>query len=263
MATDPLQALRREPESAALLLDVDGTLAPVVPRPADAAVPAAVRELLGELGRRYGLVACVSGRQVLEARRVVGLDALTYVGNHGLEVLRPGADEPQADPAAGPRAGAPAALLDALAPGELDGAGLRREDKGAIQALHWRGASDEAAAEARARELADRARAAGLVPRWGRKVLELRPVAGVDKGSAVDRLLAEHSGIQLALYAGDDRTDLDAFRALRRRARGGRLRAAVCVGVTSEEGPAEIAAEADLTVADTDELAGLLRELAA
>src|SRR5205085_8635510 len=86
--------------------DVDGTLAPIVVDPAAAAVPDSTRLLLKGLERRYALVACVSGRRAVEARRIVGLDSIEYVGNHGLEALAPGAAEAtphpelQADPAA-------------------------------------------------------------------------------------------------------------------------------------------------------------------
>ena len=85
-----LAPLRRDPGSAAILLDVDGTLAPIVDRPDDAEVPAETRDLLAELARRYALVAAVSGRPALEARRIVGLEEIAYSGNHGFELLLPG-----------------------------------------------------------------------------------------------------------------------------------------------------------------------------
>ena len=138
--------------------------------------------------------------------------------------------------------------LAGLDPGPLEAAGLRREDKGPIQALHWRGAADEASAEALAREIADAAARAGLEPHWGRKVLELRPPGGGGKAAAVSALIESGEGITAAAYAGDDRTDLDAFRRLRQMRDSGRLARAICVGIASEEGPAEIREEADLEV---------------
>jgi trehalose 6-phosphate phosphatase len=138
---------------------------------------------------------------------------------------------------------------------------LRLEDKGPIQALHWRGAVDEMAAEAQAGKIADAAREAGLEPHWGRKVLEIRPLAGIHKGTAVRRLL-EEEGVAMALYAGDDRTDLDAFTELRAMLAAGGLRAAVCIGIASKEAPPELAAEADATVDGTDGFLDILRALA-
>ena len=97
--------------------------------------------------------------------------------------------------------------------------------------------------------------------RWGRKVLELRPAGGGGKDAAVAALLASN-GISIASYAGDDRTDLDAFRRLRELERGGELEAAVCVGILSEEGPSEIATEADVTVGGPPGWLALLEALA-
>src|SRR6185295_12412912 len=81
-----------DPKRAAILLDVDGVLAPIVPRPEDARVPDDLRDELRRLDARYALVACVSGRDGADARTVVGVPELSYVGNHGLE-LDPAADE--------------------------------------------------------------------------------------------------------------------------------------------------------------------------
>jgi trehalose-phosphatase len=255
-----LGPLRAAPERAAVLTDIDGTLAPIVERAEQAEVPAAARRALAALEERYALVGCVSGRRALEARALVGLDQLAYAGNHGLELLMPGAAAPEPDPSVDGREREAAEFL-AGEGAELDGTGLRREDKGPIQALHWRGAEDETAAEARAHELAVAAGQAGLEPRWGRKVLELRPNGGGGKDAAVASLLAG-DGIAFAVYAGDDRTDLDAFRRLRELREGGDLEAGVCVGVLSPEAPSELAEESDLTVSGPDGWLALLQWLA-
>ena len=255
-----LEPLRDEPARAAILTDVDGTLAPIVERAEEAAVPAAARQVLAALSERYALVGCISGRQAAEARRLVGLDSLAYAGNHGLELLMPGEEEPRPDPSIVGRETEAAEFL-AAADGRLEAAGLRQEDKGPIQALHWRGSEDEATAESRAHEIANEAGKAGLEPRWGRKVLELRPAGGGGKDGAVASLLADEQ-LDRAVYAGDDRTDLDAFRRLRQLQEEGRLTAAVCVGVLSAEGPAELTEECDVTVAGLDGWLAMLEWLA-
>jgi trehalose 6-phosphate phosphatase len=242
-----LGPLSGDPARAAILTDVDGTLAPIVERPEQAAVPGRARELLATLSLRFGLVGCVSGRRALEARRLVGVDGIAYAGNHGLELLLPGDEEPRLDPALAGNEDAAAEFLAGLDGGGLEATGLRQEDKGPIQALHWRGAEDERGAEARAHEIAAAAGRAGLEPRWGRKVLELRPPGGGGKDAAVAALLAT-DGISAVAYAGDDRTDLDAFRRLRELRKKGELAAAVCVGVVSPEAPPELTEEADLIV---------------
>ncbi len=245
---EPLLApLLADPSSAAVLSDVDGTLAPIVQEPSQVAVPDGARAALAELSGRFAVVGCISGRRAADAREVVGVDGIAYAGNHGLELLLPGDEEPRLDPSLQDRERAVADFLETIDGDELITVGLRSEDKGPIQALHWRGADDERAAESRAREIAIEAGREGLEPRWGRKVLELRPAGGGGKEAAVGAMLAE-DGVSAAIYGGDDRTDLDAFRRLHDLRDQGRLEAAVCVGVSSPEAPAELAELADLTV---------------
>jgi trehalose 6-phosphate phosphatase len=252
-----LAPLRADPARAAILTDVDGTLAPIAARAEEATVPAPAREALARLSERYGLVGCVSGRQAEEARRLVGLDGIAYAGNHGLELLLPEDPSPRPDPSLAGRESEAADFIAGVDPDRLSAAGLRLEDKGPIQALHWRGADDEGHAEGCAHEIAVAAGHAGLEPRWGRKVLELRPVGGGGKDAAVGSLLAGGQ-LRAAVYAGDDRTDLDAFRRLRQLDEAGELAAAVCVGVVSPEAPPELPEESDLIV---DGPAGWLRIL--
>src|SRR5436305_5098568 len=83
---DALARIAAEPKKAALFLDIDGVLAPIVTRPEDARVPAETRKVLKSLAGRYGLVACVTGRPSAVAHEIVGVDELTYVGEHGLEL---------------------------------------------------------------------------------------------------------------------------------------------------------------------------------
>jgi len=233
---DALARLREEPTRAAVLLDVDGTLAPIVARPELAAVPKETRAEVRRLVGRYGLVACVSGRTGEEAARLVGVEGVVYVGVHGLELA------PEAEP-----------WRDALRPFASE-SWPWVEDKGLTVAFHWREADDEAAARRTLESIAERAQAEGLEARWGRKVLELRPPVAADKGTAVRTLLAER-GLQRALYAGDDTTDLDAFRGLQG------LELAVRVAVASAEGPAGLRGAADLVVSSPAELLELLRTL--
>ena len=90
-AVSAVERLSEAPERAAIFLDVDGTLAPIAPRPEDARVPDEARAEVARLAERYALVACVSGRTGEDARRMVGVDGVRYVGAHGLE-LAPDAD---------------------------------------------------------------------------------------------------------------------------------------------------------------------------
>jgi trehalose 6-phosphate phosphatase len=255
-----ISPLRADPGASALLCDIDGTLAPIVPDPEDATVPEDTRGVLRQLAGRYALVACVTGRRALEARWIVGVEELVYSGNHGLELLRPGATDPELDPAVADEARRARDFVLDLDAADVTAAGIRLENKGPIQALHWRGAQDDAKARRQAQRIASAAQATGLVPHWGRKVLEIRPVADIDKGTAVERLLSEHA-VELALFGGDDRGDLDAFAALGRMVDSGRLRAAARVGVVSDEAPPELGEWADAVVDGPAGFLELLRTL--
>ena len=236
MDGDPslLARLAEQPERAAILLDVDGVLAPIVDVPSDAAVPEATRAELRRLSGRDALVACISGRAGEDARRIVGLDELVYVGEHGLEL------EPEAP--------AWSARLQAFADG-VDWDDVER--KPLTISLHYRRADDQEAARALLERVAERAREEGLVARFGRKVLELRPPLAAHKGTAVAHLLGER-GLERGLYAGDDTTDLDAFVAL------AGLELGVRVAVASPEGPPELREAADIVVGGPAEVVQLL-----
>ncbi len=234
---DALERIASEPGSAALFLDVDGVLAPIVPRPEDARVPEPTRRILARLGREYALVACVTGRPSAVAREIVGVDNLTYVGEHGLE-LDPGA-------------AAWAERIHAFAAG-MPWPGV--EVKPLSVAFHYRTAPDADAARAQLEDVETAARELGLKTRWGRMVLEVLPPVEATKGTAVRRLL-ETSGLRRALYAGDDTTDLDGFAAL------DGLETAVRVAVVSTEGPSELGERADLLLGSTDAFRELLIRL--
>jgi trehalose 6-phosphate phosphatase len=231
-----LDRLAEAPELAAIALDIDGTLAPIVRRPDEAAVPEAARRELGRLVGRYALVACVSGRTGDEARRMVAVDGVRYVGSHGLE-LSPEADRWRDE----------IHRFTATVDWPV-------EDKGLTVTFHYREAENEEDALEYLREVADRAREAGLAPRFGRKVLEIRPPVHADKGTAVRQLLGE-AGLKRALYAGDDTTDVDGFRAL------DGLELGVRVAVSSDEAPSELLEAADVVVESPAELLVLLGRL--
>ncbi|MGH2981767.1 MAG: trehalose-phosphatase, partial [Solirubrobacterales bacterium] len=139
--------LLEDPSSAAVLTDIDGTLAPIAQDPQQVAVPDGARAALAELSGRYPVVGCISGRRATEARELVGVDGIAYAGNHGLELLLPGDSDPRIDPSLRDREDSAARFLSDLDGDGLAAAGLRAEDKGPIQALHWRGCDDERAAE--------------------------------------------------------------------------------------------------------------------
>jgi trehalose 6-phosphate phosphatase len=251
-----LEPLRADPGRSAVLFDIDGTLAPIVRHASDAHIPEETRRQLIDVAKRFGTVACVSGRQAVVARQIVAIGSIAYVGNHGCELLAPAAVDVVLDRRAAPyvkRVHDFGAAADTSAVQRLR---VRLEDKGPIVAFHWRGAPDEDAALAAIAEIEREAQAAGLATHRGRKVLEIRPPVPIDKGRGIAMLLGRQRPAA-GLYVGDDLTDVDAFHGLRKAVAG----TAVCVAVGSEEAPAELLREADLVVAGTGGVREVLDEL--
>lgn len=248
MSADPLSRLRAAPEASAILLDVDGTLAPIVAHPDLSAVPAPTLAVLARLVERFAIVGCVSGRGAADAARLVPVEGLRFAGNHGLELLVDG----EVRLAGGVEEWLPdlRTVAAALAPIATEAGGWV-EEKGASFTVHFREAPDPTLArsvlELRAVPLIA---AAGLVSRWGRMSLEARPPVPVDKGSAIEELLHVRRDIRWSLYAGDDRTDLDGFAVVD-----------VKVAVRSDETPDELLDAADVVVDGTEGLAALLANL--
>jgi len=257
-----LEPLRRDPRRSAVLLDVDGVLAPIVAQPDDAHMPETTRRPLIEVARRYGTVACVSGRRASDARRIVSLGSIAYLGNHGSEVLRPGAVAPELDRELQAWTRRVQTFMRHAYGEDLKRLRVRLEDKEAIAALHWRGVPDEEQALAAVRGVADAAEKAGFTVHWGKKVLEIRPPVRIDKGAGIVGLLRD-TDLVAALYVGDDMTDIDAFRGLQELVDMGRLGTALRVGVRSDEGPPALEAEADVMVDGTNGVRELLRALLA
>ena len=255
-----LRPLTEDPAQAAILCDIDGTLAPIVTRAEDAHVPDSASRLLAQAARRYGLVACISGRAAADARRLVGVGGIAYAGSHGAEMLEPGAARARISPAFESWAGQVERFAADRDDPALRSLRVRIERKGPIVAFHWRGVPDEDAARTRLEGFAREAEADGLDFHWGRKVLEIRPPVPVNKGQAVSELV-KRSGVRAALFGGDDATDLDAFAELDELVEQGVLAAAVKVGVRSDEGPAAIAERADHVVDGTDGFIAVLEAL--
>jgi trehalose 6-phosphate phosphatase len=245
-------------ERPGLITDIDGTLSPIAPTPDAAEVAPACREALRTLADRI-FVAAVSGRAAEDARRMVGVEGIVYVGNHGLERLTPNGLLllPEVE-----RYARDLANLLGQAARTLDLPGIIVEDKGSTGSIHYRQAANpEAARDVILDTIGDLADEAGLLVTQGRKVVEIRPPVDRDKGTAA-RCLIEAYQLTGALYPGDDTTDVDAFEALHAwRAETGQP--ALALGVLGPETAATVVGTADLHLAGVDDVAEFLSWLAA
>jgi trehalose-phosphatase len=205
------------PLPAVLFLDVDGTLAPIAPRPEDAVVPEDSLAALADLVSSNGVaVALVSGRSSADARRMVPVAGIWAIGNHGMELLTPEGDL-VADERAVEREPTIRLAADRVPPIVDRWEGIFLEDKRWTLSVHHRLASEEDAAEARV-ALQALAEELDLAITYGKQVIELRPRIDVHKGTAAVALARRLAGkgLEAALmYVGDDRTDEDAFIEMR------------------------------------------------
>lgn len=202
----------------ALLLDYDGTLAPIAPHPDLAVLPTETKKVLEKLVNTPDVyVAVVSGRNVNNVKSMVGIEGITYAGNHGLEILHPDGTK-FVHPMPTEFEGKVRNLLKTLQE-EVCHDGAWVENKGALLTFHYR----ETPMPLRA-EMAEKAKRlmeeAGFSAGRAHCALEARPPVSWDKGRASIYILRTAFGVDWServkvIYAGDDVTDEDAMRALK------------------------------------------------
>jgi trehalose 6-phosphate phosphatase len=213
------RALEKRLASGALLLlmDYDGTLTPIMKRPEEATISADMRRLLARLLKHYP-TAIISGRALKDIRKLVGLRKIYYAGNHGLEIYGPGLKlvKPEAKKMASTVSKICVDLRSEL--GDIDGTIV--EDKGLTASVHYRLVAPEKLRGLK--RIFTRITKPHIIARRikiarGKKVLEIRPNIDWDKGKAVLWIIdaLKPRGRVLPIYLGDDKTDEDAFRALK------------------------------------------------
>lgn len=200
-----------------LLMDYDGTLTPIMERPEDANLSADMRRLLARLLKHYPTVI-ISGREPKDIRKLVGLRKIYYAGNHGLEINGPGLKlvKPEAKKMASTVSEICGDLKSEL--GNIDGVIV--EDKGLTASIHYRLVAAEKLGELKrifTKITKPHLRAGRIKIARGKKVLEIRPNIDWDKGKAALWIIdaIKPKDVALPIYLGDDKTDEDAFRALR------------------------------------------------
>jgi len=236
----------------ALLSDIDGTLAPIVPHPEDGAVTPRAREALLLLIDAGVRVAFISGRPLDAARQMTGIEEAHYATNHGLDVWVPesGRETPVE---VQPYIEWAREVLTEI--GVIDDEGVVIEDKGAILAFHYRLARNPDFALAAIKSAVAKSETAKKFRvQEGRKVFELRPPLMINKGTAA-QMLVTRMGAASVLTMGDDVTDFEMFEGVRTIG----LPSAV-VGVWNAEEP-EVVNRADYFVRGVAGVEWLLGEL--
>jgi trehalose 6-phosphate synthase/phosphatase len=201
----------------ALLLDYDGTLAPIAQRPEEACLPDETRAVLERLVKMPNVyVAVISGRSIENVKMMVNIEGITYAGNHGLDI-----EHPDGTIFAHPDQGRFLLVIDKL---KLDmeqvckdGAWL--ESKGVLLTYHYRNVQQHLRPA-----LVDQATAIilkhGFQPCKAHCAIEAKPPITWGKGRASIQVLRTTFGVDWServriIYVGDDVTDDDAMKALK------------------------------------------------
>ena len=262
LVTHPLLPLaaatraRLEGTPLVIMLDVDGTLAPIVAVFDQATVPPETRRAVAAVAQRPSVhVALVTGRSVEVARHMVGVGNLWVIGNHGFEIQGP-TGEDFADPSVERYREVISSAVMRLRPRVHAMQGVIIEDKAITLSVHWRLAKP--ADVPRLREAVDDvANGLGLRVTEGKRIFEIKPPARIDKGTAVlalaERLTSGRNDAAI-VFAGDDVTDEDAIRALRTH-----YPRAVTIRVIGEENPPT---DAEFSLQGTEGMRAFLEELA-
>ena len=236
------EALRRSPFG--LITDVDGVISQTAPTPQQAEVSPLCHHYLSILCNQLALVAAISGRPVVEVKNMLNIDGLVYIGNHGLERWAKGHSEFAKD--AQEYSGLIKAVIKELTP-LLSLEGISIQDKGITATIHYRLCPEpQSVKRAILRALKGSSQARKLHIMQERKSIDLLPPVKANKGTATLDLIHEYH-LRSGIYLGDDLTDIDAFIAIHAASHNLDFQG-FAIGITSQEMPKKLVAEADFTL---------------
>ncbi len=234
-----------------VMLDFDGTLAPIAEHPDQAVLPAATKQHLSKLAAASGIdLVILSGRSIADLHPRIGIDGLEFSGNHGRERWKPGSPRSERDSSVRAIVAQVCEQISHQAAG-IPGAFV--EDKGLTASLHYRQVPMEFQVKIRnVVHEAGRTFGDAIEVSEGKRVFDFFPADDTNKGTAAMALLAERGGAAevLPIYCGDDTTDETVFRALPPES------------ITVFVGNGETPSAARYRVDDTTEVAEFLRRIA-
>ena len=235
-----------------IVTDIDGTISEIAPTPEKALVTTVMRNMLVKLKEKFSMVVVISGRSALNAREMVGVDGLLYVGNHGMEFLKDG--ELSRHPDVKKYIPVIKKTGQKLKTGDISSMnGLIFEDKGICYSIHYRLSNpSENPRERILKTLHGYPECKKLNISEGRQLVELKPPVSCDKGTILQNIIEKY-GLEKIIYLGDDITDLDAFDKLKRMQNEGKIRG-VSILVLSSEIPSYIKEKSTFFVNGVDEV---------
>ncbi len=247
---DELEEFKNDNKTA-IITDIDGTISKIVPTPMEATVSQDMKNTVEKLLHRYPLTGVVTGRSIENAFDMLEIKELIYIGNHGLEYLKNGEIHIDSDiekyvPLIKEVAGKIKAKLK-------DKDCILFQDKGLSFTVHYRLCDDAGEIREIALDIISKVEGSKqLKIAEGRKVIEIRPPIGHDKGTIIEKLILENN-IKKIVYLGDDITDADAFFKLNELNGINKVKS-VNIVVSSRETPDFVKQNADFYVNNVDEI---------
>lgn len=219
--------------ASAILTDIDGTISEIAATPEEAVVTLSMKKELSKLKEKFQMVGVISGRSVQNAKAMVGVDGILYIGNHGMEYVNNG--EIFVDPEAVKYLANIKKIAEKLKNSELSKIkGLMFEDKGICISIHYRKCELQEDARKRIMDaINDSIDTSELKLTEGRKLVELKPPISRDKGFIVEKIIEKYD-LNRVIYLGDDVTDFDAFKKLKELEKTGKIRTASILVLSSE-----------------------------
>ncbi|MFH1868003.1 MAG: trehalose-phosphatase [Candidatus Omnitrophota bacterium] len=201
-----------------LLLDYDGTLTPIVRRPDKALLSPKTKTVLKNLIKNKCIIlSVVTGRSIKKIKALVGLSNIYYAGNHGLEI---GFGKSSSVIPEARKSLSLVKKLSAILKKELWAVkNAEIEDKGVTISVHYRRVSSRQIPQLKkiVSEITQSyVKSKKIIVGGGKKIIEIRPPVKWDKGKYCLYLLKKFKGA-LPVYIGDDITDEDAFKALKKK----------------------------------------------
>ena len=250
-----VELTKREP--FALLTDVDGTISNTTLTPEQATVTPLCREYLSILCSKLPLVAAISGRSVLDVKKMVGIEQMAYIGNHGMERWKQGRSELVQGLEGFPE------LIKSLTEYlscHISINGVKVENKGITATIHYRQTTSPETSQYKIMQTLEQLpQTEKLRIMQGKMSINLLPPMKINKGTAVLDLIGKHKS-RGGIYLGDEITDLDAFEAIHSASRGSDFRG-LSIGVVSQEMPGNFLAAVDFTLKGINDVERFLQWL--
>lgn len=243
----------RNDKKTAVITDIDGTISKIVLDPYEATVSQIMKDTLKKLVNKFQLVGIVTGRNVRNAKEMLEVEGLLYIGSHGLEYLKD--DEIHIEPEVEEYLPIIQKVAQNLQNEEelYNIKNILFQEKGLCFTVHYRKCEDP---EETHRKILEAINEMEGIEKFkiteGRKAVEIRPKSGHDKGTILEKLIFENK-VEKIIYLGDDVTDVDAFNKLKELKGNGKVNGAGIV-VVSEEVPEFVKENASFYVNGVEEV---------